>query len=182
MKKMDRLIQFLRIRKALSLIPPLSDILDIGCADGALFKLASNKLHYGLGVDPSISEEVFFPNYRLIPGFFPDNIPFGMQFDVITILAVFEHLTNESQLKLAEDLPKYLRANGKVIMTVPSAKVDLILKWLKALSLIDGMALEEHHEFEVEKVNAIMTKGLQLSLIKKFQFGLNNLFVFTRII
>jgi 2-polyprenyl-3-methyl-5-hydroxy-6-metoxy-1,4-benzoquinol methylase len=180
MKQLDYVIQSLRIRKALPYIPIGSDVLDIGCADGALFKMAGNKLRQGVGVDPGIDREIVSPNYRLIPGTFPENIPLNLNFDVITMLAVFEHLTLDNQTNIVRAIPTYLRGNGIVIMTIPSPQVDKILEWLKMVRLIDGMNLEEHHGFNVQQVYQIMGTNFVLSHFEKFQFGLNNLFVFTK--
>ena len=180
MKRLDYIIQSLRIRKALPYIPSRSDILDIGCADGALFRMATNQMKQGIGVDPGIDQEVVRPNYRLIPGTFPECIPGKLSFDVITMLAVFEHLTPESQINIVKALPAYLRENGKVIMTIPSPRVDKILEWLKMVRLIDGMDLGKHHEFDVQQVRQIMGTNFSLSHFEKFQFGMNNLFVFTK--
>ena len=180
MKRLDFIIQSLRIRKALPYIPLRSDILDIGCADGALFRMAGNKLKQGVGVDPGIDREVVCPNFRLLPGTFPESIPAGMIFDVVTMLAVFEHLTMESQVNIVKALPAFLRENGSVIMTIPSPQVDKILDWLKRIGLIDGMELEEHHGFDVQQVHQMMNTDFALARFEKFQLGMNNLFVFTK--
>jgi 2-polyprenyl-3-methyl-5-hydroxy-6-metoxy-1,4-benzoquinol methylase len=180
MKRLDFIIQSLRIRKALPNIPLRSDILDIGCADGALFRMAGNHLRQGIGVDPGIAQEVVHQNFRLIPGTFPESIPIDLSFDVITMLAVFEHLEIESQANIVKAIPAHLRENGKVIMTIPSPQVDKILEWLKRIRLIDGMSLEEHHGFDVQQVHQIMGTDFTLSRFEKFQFGMNNLFVFTK--
>ena len=180
MKRLDYIIQSLRIRKVLPYISSGSDILDIGCADGALFKMAGLRLKQGIGVDPGIEQVVAGPNYRLFPGPFPESVPPHMSFDVITMLAVFEHLTLENQTKIVSALPNYLRENGKVIMTIPSPQVDKILEWLKAAKLIDGMDLGKHHQFDVHQVHRIMDADFSLSHFERFQFGMNNLFVFTK--
>jgi hypothetical protein len=74
-----------------------------------------------------------------------------------------------------------LKPNGRLIITVPSPMVDHVLKVLKFLRLIDGMSLEEHHGFEVHQTTAIFpAKDFRLVKRKRFQLGLNNLFVFER--
>jgi hypothetical protein len=60
--------------------------------------------------------------------------------------------------------------------------VDWILAVLKFLRLIDGMSLEEHHGYQVKQTTAIFSaKSFRLLRRKRFQLGLNNLFVFERV-
>jgi hypothetical protein len=57
-----------------------------------------------------------------------------------------------------------------------------MLKWLKAFRVLDGMSLEEHHEYNVEQTLRIFANpSFELRQRKTFQFGLNNLFVFRRL-
>ena len=45
------------------------------------------------------------------------------------------------------------------------------------------MALEEHHGFTPSEVKPLFeSAGFRLAIHKKFQLGLNNLFVFTKIV
>ena len=83
---------------------------------------------------------------------------------------------------LAENCFKYLVPGGKLIITVPSPQVDQILEILLKLKLIEGMSLEEHYGYKPEDTEHIFAAPL-FKMVKKekFQFGLNNLFVFERI-
>jgi hypothetical protein len=55
MKAPDRLLQFWRFSKVHPYIPRGARVLDIGCADGALFRLIENKIHEGVGLDPALT-------------------------------------------------------------------------------------------------------------------------------
>jgi hypothetical protein len=53
---------------------------------------------------------------------------------------------------------------------------------LLRLGVVDGMSLEEHHGFDVNEIPEIFENGgFVLMKWRKFQFGLNNLFVFERL-
>ena len=98
------------------------------------------------------------------------------------MLAVFEHLGIYQKLVASESF-RILRQNGLVILTVPSKAVDYILKVLIKLHLIDGMSVEEHVHFRgSDTVKIFRESGFILQQWSKFQFGLNNLFVFKKII
>lgn len=183
MKPFDRFIQKLRISKAAKYIPADSRLLDIGCADGAIFQQLSNKIREGVGIDPGIPTGSNGSNFQLVRGYFPEDMPPSQfDFDVVTLLAVLEHIPMEKQLLLAENIFRYLDSGGLLIISVPlSPHVDKILDVLKFLHLIDGMALEEHFGFDIKTVVDTFTKyGFDLIQHEYFQFGLNNLFVFKK--
>jgi hypothetical protein len=102
-------------------------------------------------------------------------------FDAITLLAVLEHFAAGDYEGLRAGCARFLKPGGCLIITVPSPKVDLILKVLLAIGLIDGMSLEEHHGYDVRETTRIFPPpDFQLVQHQRFQLGLNNLFVFRR--
>jgi hypothetical protein len=176
MKWLDRYLQDQRIKKAKRYIPTGSSVLDIGSDDGILFKKVRNI--EGIGIEPKIEKEIVGDNFRIIKGYFPNDCA-GQKFDVITLLAVLEHLPSGELQKLGLDCYHALHTNGLVIITVPSPNVDSLLTMLRKLKLIDGMSLEEHHGFKVKDTSNIFSEDrFKLIAHKKFQIGLNNLFVF----
>lgn len=184
MKYTDRLLQNWRISKVRPYIAPSDRILDIGSADGALFSALGKSVGANsIGVDPTLKQKLTVNGCALLPGFFPQAIPpdTGV-FDVITMLAVLEHFPESAYESLREGCEKFLRPGGKLLITVPSPQVDHILAVLTFLRLVDGMALEEHHGFEVGQTTRIFRPEM-FRLIKRsgFQLGLNNLFVFERL-
>jgi SAM-dependent methyltransferase len=76
-------------------------------------------------------------------------------FDAITLLAVLEHFAADDYDGLRSGCARFLKPGGYLIITVPSPKVDGILKVLLAIGLIDGMSLEEHHGFDVEDTTTV---------------------------
>jgi 2-polyprenyl-3-methyl-5-hydroxy-6-metoxy-1,4-benzoquinol methylase len=182
MTAFDRFIQRYRIRKASAFIRPGDSVLDIGTADGTLFRMIPN-LGDSVGVDPDLNGSLLpqLPNVSFYAGFFPEALPKPLQFDVITMLAVLEHVPSNAQSNLAQSCKDYLRPGGILVITVPSPMVDHFLAVLKLLRLIDGMSLEQHYGFKVDETPSIFgSHGLSLTTRKRFQLGLNNLFVFKR--
>ena len=185
MKIIDLLLQKWRMSKVLKHIPVCSRLLDIGCFKGELFEFLNNHLHSGVGIDPlfnNLPRKNLSENVTLINGYFPKDIPTGIEkFDVITILAVFEHIPNEISQNFISSCYSLLNSNGLVILTVPSPIVDKILIILSKLRLIEGMSLEEHHGLSLENITeAFYKNNFKLLKHSTFQFGMNNLFIFNK--
>ena len=114
-------------------------------------------------------------------GSFPKEVEGEAPFDVITLLAVLEHIPEAHQSRFAEQIAGHLAKGGHLVITVPSPRVDAILDRMRALKLIDGMALEQHYGFHADSTpDLFRAAGLQLTTWKRFQLGLNNLFVFEK--
>lgn len=183
MKAIDRMLQRWRISKARRFIKPGARILDIGSADGALFRQLKISGAQGMGIDPTLKSNANVDGLPLIAGFFPKDLPLDVEpFDVITMLAVLEHFPLSQYEDLRRGCVKFLKPGGRLIITVPSPAVDHILSALKFFRLIDGMSLEEHHGYEVNRTAEIfLAENFRLLKRATFQLGLNNLFVFERV-
>lgn len=176
----DRFLQSWRIRVAAKRIPVNSDLLDVGCADAALFR-SSAKIKSYVGVEPHLQIVATDPRMKLLNGIFPDVPQEDLNFDCITMLACLEHVPETTQPRLAQRCYELLRPQGRVIISVPNPFVDEILKVLVFLRLIDGMEVGEHYHYDVSLTEGTFTRaGLKLVEHKRFQLGLNNLFVFEK--
>jgi 2-polyprenyl-3-methyl-5-hydroxy-6-metoxy-1,4-benzoquinol methylase len=179
MRALDRFIQLLRIRKAAQWIRPDSRVLDIGCFDSSLFDYLGAELKEGIGLDPLLEKPIVGPTWRLMKGRLPGAQDLEGPFDAITLLAVLEHIPEPDLVPFTREIRRLLGASGRLIVTVPEPAVDRILAGLRRLHLIDGMSLEEHHGFESGRTRELFEgAGLQLVTHRRFQFGLNNLYVF----
>lgn len=170
------------MRKAAAFIGRGDCVLDIGSADGALFRLVPD-LGPSVGIEPELESEHISesPNVDYYRGYFPAALPGPMTFDAITMLAVLEHVPSDQQESLARACAAHLKPGGRLIVTVPSQAVDYVLTVLKWLGVIDGMSLHQHYGFEASQTPKIfLPHGLRLIAARRFQLGLNNLFVFGR--
>ena len=178
MTPLDRLLQRLRVRVAAPHIPPGSRLLDVGCADGHLLRAVKGRIREGVGVDPDAQPRTE-QSYRLIRGGFPDGLDDPGPFDVITMLAVFEHFTEEDRPRVVEACRRLLRPGGRVVITVPAAAVDRIVDVLRQLRLVHGMDIEAHHGYDPAQTPKHFS-GFSVLRHEPFELGLNHLFVLQR--
>jgi len=171
---LDRLIQQLRIRKALPHIPAGGRLLDIGCADGALIRAAAGRVRDAVGIDPDAPA-----GSGLVRGNFPRDLRDAGPYDVIALLAVFEHVPDDERTAFVAACRRLLRAGGRVVVTVPAPVVDRIVDALRRLRLVHGMDIEAHHGYRPEETPRFFeAAGMRLIAHEPFELGLNHLFVF----
>ena len=181
MNRVDRLLQQWRIRRVTPWISEGARVLDVGCFDAALFAALGPRIAGGVGLDPLLAEPVVGDRFRLVPGHFPDALVEAGRFDVITMLAVLEHVSPGALERWAQACVDLLVPGGLVVATVPAPAVDRILDVLIRLRVLHGMSVEEHHGFEPDLASeAFGRAGFTLAHRGRFQFGLNNLFVFAK--
>jgi SAM-dependent methyltransferase len=178
MRELDRLLQRWRIAKALPWVRPGARLLDVGCFDDSLLRRAAPRVEKAVGVDP-LAQPLTRGNTEILCGAVP-GVPFpDASFDCITLLAVLEHIPDREAF--ARECFRLLSPGGRLVITVPRPAVDKILDVLLALRLIDGMSLEEHDGFDIERTRPIFeAAGLSLLRRRSFQLGLNCLFVFEK--
>lgn len=182
MKLTDKILRFWRVKVALRYLPKYANsVFDIGCDDGYLLKKLLPITKKQDGIDPRLQIGSIGNNSELIKGFFPSSIPKKQQnglYDAIFALAVFEHFSEGDLRDSACTISKMLSRDGRLIVTVPHPYVDTILEVLFRMKLIDGQALEEHHEFDPDSLISYFADFLELVDHKRFQFGLNNVYIF----
>lgn len=179
----DRFLQKARINKTKKYITNGSKVLDIGAHKGELFDYFLNQgiTITGIGIEPLNNEPIIHKQYKIINDFFPTEKLNENDFDVATLLAVLEHLPLEIIPNFAEQINNALKKGGYLIITVPSPSVDYILNVLSFFRLIKGMSLEQHYGYDITMTKGLFEKqGFTLVKHKKFQLGLNNLFVFKK--
>ncbi|MEX2144293.1 MAG: methyltransferase domain-containing protein [Anaerolineales bacterium] len=72
-------------------------------------------------------------------------LPFSeAYFDMVTMLAVAEHLNPHSLELLLKEVHRILKPGGLVLITTPSARADGLLHWMARLGLVSSEEIEEH--------------------------------------
>ena len=159
-------------------------ILDIGCGVYPLFltntqfaqkygldKVADPQRHPQLAQQGIILTQFNFEKQVRLP--FQDKF-----FDVVTMLAVFEHLPPEHLgIPLAE-IHRILKTAGVLIMTTPAAWSDLILSFMAFTRLVSPIEIEEHKKtyYHVEIIDFLQKAGFSKEKIKSgyFEIFLNS--------
>ena len=181
MNKVDRLLQHRRIAEALRWMPAGGHVLDIGCADGALFRQASSLIKSGIGIAPDAPSEWPTGPYEFRQGTFPDALDGSDRFDAIAMLAVVEHVPSEIRKTWFEMVTAVLNPGGRLIITVPAPAVDRLLDVGIRLHLLHGMDAESHHGFDPRVIpEELSMPAMHLLKASRFELGLNHLYVYER--
>jgi SAM-dependent methyltransferase len=180
MTRLDLALQAWRVGKARPYLPAGGRVLDIGTGDGALFRRTGAT---GVGIDPELPAGAPAPpGVRLIRGQFPPDSATPLPeapFEAAVALAVVEHVPDGGLDAWVEALECLLVPGGVLVLTVPSPLVDRILHVLMAVRLVDGMQAHEHHGFVPSDLHGVFASPRwELVRHRRFQLGLNNLFVF----
>ena len=138
-----------RAKKADTLIPPglrSGRILDVGCGSTPYF-LLSTEFGDKYGLDPSIRELQAHGDIDIKDFDVESNERFPFEdsfFDVVTMLAVFEHIETDKLGRILREVRRVLKEGGRFIMTTPSPWSDKILTVMAKLRLVSSTELEEH--------------------------------------
>lgn len=164
-----------RARMANRLIPDelrSGRIVDIGCGSYPYFLSTTNFAHrYGLDRLPSMDapavpeEPTPLGAAGSAPGAAPlSRAPSGItlirhdleersalpfddaSIDVVTMLAVFEHLDHDVLRHTLSEIRRILRPGGVYVLTTPAAWTDRLLRVLARLGLVSAEEIDEHRD------------------------------------
>lgn len=141
-----------RAAMANSLIPDdarAGSLLDIGCGSHPFFLLQA-PVRERWGVDkvlPAGGSTLNGARLRHHDVVAHDRLPFDDgRFDVVTMLAVFEHIPARPLHRLLADIRRVLRPGGAFVMTTPAGWTDPILRVMARLGLASGEEIDEHQD------------------------------------
>jgi 2-polyprenyl-3-methyl-5-hydroxy-6-metoxy-1,4-benzoquinol methylase len=154
-------------------------ILDVGCGSYPAF-LMTTRFGERYGLDRVALPDVGHSGITLmahdIAGISP--LPFEAgYFDVVTMLAVFEHLEVAALRGLLQDIRRVIRPGGLYVMTTPVRWTEGILNAMARLKLVSREEVNEHKaQYSHSEIVAILLEaGFDRSHIKHgtFELGMN---------
>ena len=176
---LEPVLSYLRISKVERYINKYSNptVLDIGCGQKCLLlNKIKNNINKGYGIDENITSKSF-QNITIINNNVENGIPFlNNEIDVITILAVLEHLNNP--VFILREIERVLKPGGMLLMTVPSIWSKPVLEFLAfKLGIVDPVQIKTHKTYYNYKLIMELFSNIEKLVIKKhqyFQIFMNN--------
>jgi len=138
-----------RARMADKLIPDglrSGKILDIGCGVSPFF-LTNTRFSEKYGIDTTIEapdpkEGIVLKKCDLASG---ERLPFPDDFfDVVTMLAVTEHVDPVQLVGVFREARRLLRPKGRFILTTPCPWTDMLLRFMAVLRLVSPEEIRDH--------------------------------------
>lgn len=182
----EKLLAKERAKVANSLIPNefrKGAILDIGCGSFPYF-LSSTQFSKKFGIDSVIHKKDFLENKINLKTVDIENekLPFKTgEFDVVVMLAVFEHVRDEKLNFLLKDVKRVLKNNGLFIMTTPASWSAPVLWALSRIGLVSKIEIDDHKNFNSpNRIREILkNSGFSPNKMRNgyFEFYLNTYFV-----
>ena len=183
---LEPVLRRMRLRRVLPWIQDIEacELLDVGCGwEARLLRELEPHLARGVGIDfkaPSL------PSKKLstISSRFADQLPFDTaSFDVVTMLAVLEHLDHPKQI--VTEIARVLRPGGRLILTVPSSFAKPVLEFLAfRLGIINRAEIEDHKTyFDRNDLFDLFSdrKCWEVVEHRYFQWRFNNLLIVRRL-
>ena len=131
-------------------VPNRRRILDIGCGAYPLF-LTQVDFAEKYGVDQGVSSDVQEHTRQqgiTIRDMDPQKettLPWEHDyFDVVTMLAVFEHIEPERLPSLLSEIYRILKPQGRFMLTTPAPWADKLLRLLAGLKIISAAEINDH--------------------------------------
>ena len=147
--------------------------MDIGSGFYPLFLVSVDfSEKYGLDkeVRASVKEEMKGEGITLVSHDIENEEKFPFEdnfFDVVTMLAVFEHISPNKLVGVLKEIKRVLKPNGRFILTTPAAWTDKLLRFMAKLRLISSEEIQDH------KGESIVA-GSQKTILCDFDTGVKN--------
>ena len=177
---LEPLLRKMRIRQVLPYLQkyPNCTLLDIGCGwEARLLRELEPHISRGVGIDFK-APEIRTDRLETVSTVLEMELPFpDCSFDMITILAVLEHLQHPEAI--LKEIKRLLRPGGGLLLTVPSWYAKPVLEFLAyRVGIINSEEIRDHKRyFNREDLFGLIgaTPGLEVVRHEYFQWRFNNL-------
>lgn len=137
-------------------------VLDVGCGYFPYF-LSSTDFCEKYGIDSSINEKLFNNKSIIIKrvNLEKDKIPYKNDFfDVVTMLAVFEHIGPQGLEAVLKEIRRVLKKDGIFIITTPAPWSDKVLHLFARLGLVSKVEIDDHkHALTSSTIKTILSQA-----------------------
>lgn len=150
-------------------IPPQlrqGSLLDIGCGTFPYFlthTAFAEKVGLDQVIDQAATDDMAARGITLVrhDAAQADVLPFDDErFDVVTMLAVFEHVPRPALVQLMREIRRVLKPGGCYLLTTPAAWADPFLRLCAALGLVSAEEIDEHQaRYTHARIRRILTEG-----------------------
>lgn len=141
-------------------------ILDIGCGIHP-YHLINTEFFEKYGIDKTIrekdyeslkNENIFIRTFNIEDG---GKLPFDDNyFDVVTMLAVLEHIEPSHVSRVVNDVFRVLKDDGIFILTTPPPWTDRLLLVMAGLGLVSVTEIKDHKDtYNPEKIIDLLQKA-----------------------
>lgn len=165
--------------------PEARSVLDIGCGGVPLF-LRSLQVPHRYGLDKTVTTArndngIIISHWEAHD---TAELPFAPgSFDIITMLAVWEHIREPALRLLIKSCHTCLRSGGALIVTTPSPIGQMILQPMAWLGLVSKEEIEEHVSvMSIGRIQKLLREEGFTGVIhgRRFLLGFNQLIVALR--
>jgi len=175
------LLQRIRFRKAVPHIRG-KGILDVGCSNGEILDHLPEGIDFiGIEGNPSYFEKARLdhPGQRFLNLYLDRDNSKGLDIsgrDTIVMLAVLEHL--KDPVEILHNLGAYLADGGRIVITTPTNRAEIILKVGSRVRLFSSEMDEHEDHFSRKRLFEICrAAGYRIVHYSTFEMGLNHLIV-----
>ena len=179
---LERVLAKLRSRQVLKHIEHKS-VLDYGCGKNAwTSQYLQKKCSHIVGYEPSIEKDFKAGSvqiYHSLEALKEQSI----KFDAVIALAVFEHIKPMKLRDCLRELLELTNENGIVVGTIPRPESRSLLEFLSLrINLIDKSQILDHKVYYDDLWLQEITEntGWDLNHYKKFQLGMNGIFILAK--
>jgi ubiquinone/menaquinone biosynthesis C-methylase UbiE len=180
---LEPILRRFRLARVAPHIPSNGVLLDIGCGPQATFlRHIAPHIKQGFGVD--FKAEPFQAGNLIVKQLtFEDQLPFpAASFDVVTMLAVLEHIEREPDI--LQEIHRVLVPGGKLILTVPSIWAQPVLEFLAyRLKIVSEAEIRDHKRYynrQRLRQALVQVAGFEHFHHRYFQLWMNNFCIVTK--